>query len=67
MRSDRLDHPVDILQNVIIPEANDAIPFAFEEARASCIVGKIGAMLTAIGLDLKAAIEQFREQVQNVE
>ena len=36
------------------------------EANTLCSKSQIGA-LTAIGLDLKATIEQFREQVQNVE
>jgi len=36
------------------------------EANTLCSKSQLGA-LTAIGLDLKATIEQFREQVQNVE
>ena len=36
------------------------------EANTLCSKSTLGA-LTAIGLDLKATIEQFREQVQNVE
>jgi len=36
------------------------------EANTLCSKSALGA-LTAIGLDLKATIEQFREQVQNVE
>jgi uncharacterized protein (TIGR00255 family) len=36
------------------------------EANTLCSKSAIGA-LTAVGLDLKAVIEQFREQVQNVE
>ena len=36
------------------------------EANTLCSKSALGA-LTAIGLDLKAVIEQFREQVQNVE
>lgn len=36
------------------------------EANTLCSKSQLSA-LTAIGLDLKAAIEQFREQVQNVE
>ena len=36
------------------------------EANTLCSKSQTGA-LTTIGLDLKATIEQFREQVQNVE
>jgi uncharacterized protein (TIGR00255 family) len=36
------------------------------EANTLCSKSALGA-LTAVGLDLKAVIEQFREQVQNVE
>jgi len=36
------------------------------EANTLCSKSQLSA-LTAVGLDLKAAIEQFREQVQNVE
>ncbi len=36
------------------------------EANTLCSKSQLGA-LTAVGLDLKAVIEQFREQVQNVE
>ena len=36
------------------------------EANTLCSKSASGA-LTAVGLDLKATIEQFREQVQNVE
>ena len=36
------------------------------EANTLCSKSASGA-LTAVGLDLKASIEQFREQVQNVE
>lgn len=36
------------------------------EANTLCSKSQLGA-LTALGLDLKAVIEQFREQVQNVE
>jgi uncharacterized protein (TIGR00255 family) len=36
------------------------------EANTLCSKSALGA-LTATGLDLKAVIEQFREQVQNVE
>ncbi len=36
------------------------------EANTLCSKSALGA-LTTVGLDLKATIEQFREQVQNVE
>ena len=36
------------------------------EANTLCSKSQTGA-LTKLGLDLKATIEQFREQVQNVE
>ena len=36
------------------------------EANTLCSKSALSA-LTAVGLDLKAVIEQFREQVQNVE
>mgnify|MGYP003342196772 CR=1 FL=1 len=44
-----------------------ADPPAYGRARAAVRYDEIARTLTAIGLDLKAVIDQFREQVQNLE
>lgn len=69
---DRLSSHVDaaralILANAAVGRKLDFLTQEFmREANTLCSKSALGA-LTAVGLDLKAVIEQFREQVQNVE
>lgn len=56
-----------ILSNAAVGRKLDFLTQEFmREANTLCSKSALGA-LTAVGLDLKAVIEQFREQVQNVE
>lgn len=56
-----------ILANAAVGRKLDFLTQEFmREANTLCSKSALGA-LTAVGLDLKAVIEQFREQVQNVE
>lgn len=69
---DRLSGHVDAARGLLAADAAvgrrlDFLTQEFmREANTLCSKSQIGA-LTAVGLDLKATIEQFREQVQNVE
>jgi uncharacterized protein (TIGR00255 family) len=69
---DRLSGHVDAARGLIAADAAvgrrlDFLTQEFmREANTLCSKSALGA-LTTIGLDLKAIIEQFREQVQNVE
>jgi uncharacterized protein (TIGR00255 family) len=69
---DRLRGHVDAARGLVAGEGGvgrrlDFLTQEFmREANTLCSKSAIGA-LTAVGLDLKATIEQFREQVQNVE
>ena len=69
---DRLSGHVDAARGLLASDAAvgrrlDFLTQEFmREANTLCSKSQTGA-LTAIGLDLKATIEQFREQVQNVE
>jgi uncharacterized protein (TIGR00255 family) len=69
---DRLAGHVDAARGLLAAEAAvgrrlDFLTQEFmREANTLCSKSQTGA-LTALGLDLKATIEQFREQVQNVE
>ncbi len=69
---DRLAGHVDAARNLLATEGGVGRKLDFltqefmREANTLCSKSASGA-LTAVGLDLKATIEQFREQVQNVE
>lgn len=69
---DRLSGHVDAARTLLAADAAvgrrlDFLTQEFmREANTLCSKSQTGA-LTAVGLDLKATIEQFREQVQNVE
>jgi hypothetical protein len=47
----RLEHPLDVLQHVAVPEAQDPIAAQFEPSRARPVVGDVLAMLAAVDLD----------------
>ncbi|WP_430418694.1 YicC/YloC family endoribonuclease [Phenylobacterium sp.] len=69
---DRLNGHVDAARTLLASDAAvgrrlDFLTQEFmREANTLCSKSQLGA-LTTVGLDLKATIEQFREQVQNVE
>ena len=69
---DRLRGHVDAARDLLATEGGVGRKLDFltqefmREANTLCSKSALGA-LTAVGLDLKATIEQFREQVQNVE
>jgi uncharacterized protein (TIGR00255 family) len=69
---DRLRGHVDAARGLLAAEGGVGRKLDFltqefmREANTLCSKSALGA-LTAVGLDLKATIEQFREQVQNVE
>jgi hypothetical protein len=46
-----LQHAVDVSQNVVIPEAENAVALAFEKSRALRISAGILVMLSAVNLD----------------
>ena len=52
---DRLKHAFGILQNLIVPEANDPITFRAKECRSRRVIGF--AMLAAVKLDDQAGID----------
>src|SRR4051812_8933274 len=47
----RSDHTVDVFENLVVPEAQDSVAFALEEARALRVVGGVLGVLTAIGFN----------------
>ncbi len=54
----------------MLVDRSDGADFLSQEfnREANTVCAKVNAVeLTAIGLDLKAVIDQFREQIQNVE
>ena len=49
---DRFQHAVGIIEDVVVPEADDAVAMGFDDSRACGVVGAVG-MLPAVAFDGK--------------
>ena len=48
---DHREHAFRIVQNLVVPEPQDAVPLAFQEPSAACLLLRREVMLAAIDLD----------------
>jgi hypothetical protein len=58
-RVDRRDHVIGALQNVIVPESQDAETQRLEFLRSSRVISRLMEMLTAVRLDNQPALKTY--------